>query len=346
MLQCTSVLFSNNKIMECQQFVLASRPHGLPSSDNFRVEKKDLETLKDNEVLLKSWYISVDPYMRGRMSNVKSYASPFEVDQPIAGGVVAKVVESRSKSLVEGDIVFGMLPWATYCIEKAEKLRKVDIQSFPPSYYLGILGMPGLTAYFGMTDIGNPRAGEIVVVSGAAGAVGIIAGQIARMEGAFVVGITGSDEKCRMLKEEIGFDEAVNYKTTKSIRKAIAAICPKGVDVYFDNVGGEISDAVIDNLNFHSRIVLCGQISLYNNTERPMGPRILPMLLTRSVLLKGFIVSNYSDRFVEGFSNLSQWVTNGKLKYKETIIHGFDKLPETFLALFSGKNEGKMLIET
>ena len=332
--------------MECQQFVLASRPHGLPSSDNFRVEKKDLETLKDNEVLLKSWYISVDPYMRGRMNNVKSYASPFEVDQPIAGGVVAKVVESRSKSLVEGDIVFGMLPWATYCIEKAEKLRKVDIQSFPPSYYLGILGMPGLTAYFGMTDIGNPRAGEIVVVSGAAGAVGIIAGQIARMEGAFVVGITGSDEKCRMLKEEIGFDEAVNYKTTKSIRKAIAAICPKGVDVYFDNVGGEISDAVIDNLNFHSRIVLCGQISLYNNTERPMGPRILPMLLTRSVLLKGFIVSNYSDRFVEGFSNLSQWVTNGKLKYKETIIHGFDKLPETFLGLFSGKNEGKMLIDT
>jgi NADPH:quinone reductase len=332
--------------MEYQQFVLASRPHGLPSSNNFRLEKKDLEALKDNEVLLKSWYISVDPYMRGRMSNVKSYSSSFQIDQPIAGGVIAKVVESRSKSFKESDTVFGMLPWATYSIEKAENLRKVDIQSFPPSYYLGILGMPGLTAYFGMTDIGKPKAGETVVVSGAAGAVGIIAGQIARIQGAYVVGITGSDEKCKILKEEMGFDEAVNYKTTKSIRKAIAAICPKGVDVYFDNVGGEISDAVIDNLNFHSRIVLCGQISQYNNIERPMGPRILPRLLTRSVLLKGFIVSNYSDRFAEGFAHLVQWVAQGKLKYKETIIHGFDKLPETFLGLFSGKNEGKMLIET
>jgi NADPH-dependent curcumin reductase CurA len=332
--------------MKSEQIVLASRPHGLPSSDNFRFEAKDLDKLKDNEVLLKSWFISVDPYMRGRMNDVKSYSPSFQVNEPIAGGIVAKVVESRSKSFVEGDTVFGMLPWATYSIEKAENLRKVDLQSVPASYYLGILGMPGLTAYFGMTDIGKPKAGETVVVSGAAGAVGIIAGQIARIQGAYVVGIAGSDEKCKMLKGEMGFDEAVNYKTTKSMRKAIAAVCPKGVDLYFDNIGGEISDAVIDSLNFHSRIVLCGQISQYNNAEVSMGPRILPRLLTRSVYLQGFIVSNYSDRFVEGFAHLAQWVAQGKLKYKETIIHGFDKLPETFLGLFSGKNMGKMLIET
>jgi NADPH-dependent curcumin reductase CurA len=250
--------------MKSRQIVLASRPHGLPSFENFRIEEKDLNKISEGEVLLKSWFISVDPYMRGRMNDVKSYAPSFQVDQPIGGGVVAKVIESRSKSFIEGDTVFGMLPWATYCIEKAENLRKVDTQSSSPSYYLGTLGMPGLTAYFGMMDIGKPKAGETVVVSGAAGAVGIVA----------------------------------------------------------------------------------GQISEYNNTEAQMGPSILPKLLTRSVLLQGFIVSNYSDRFGEVFAHLAQWINEGKLKYKETIIHGFDKLPDTFLALFSGKNQGKMLVET
>jgi NADPH-dependent curcumin reductase CurA len=332
--------------MKIRQIVLASRPHGLPSSENFRFENRDLDKLKDNEVLLKSWYISVDPYMRGRMNDVKSYAPSFQIGQPIAGGVVAKVIESMSKSFIEGDTVFGMLPWATYCIEKAENLRKVDTQSFLPGYYLGILGMPGLTAYFGMMDIGKPKAGETVVVSGAAGAVGIIAGQIARMLGSYVVGIAGSDVKCKLLKKQFGFDEAVNYKTAKILKKDIAVVCPKGVDVYYDNVGGKITDAVIDNLNFHSRIVLCGQISQYNNTEAQMGPAILPKLLTRSVLLQGFIVSNYSDRFGEGFKHLTQWVNEGRLKYEETIIHGFDRLPDAFLGLFSGKNLGKMLVET
>jgi NADPH:quinone reductase len=207
------------------------------------------------------------------------------------------------------------------------------------------MGMPGLTAYFGITDIGKPKKGETVVISGAAGAVGIVAGQIAKIMGARVVGIAGSDEKCIMLKDHFGFDEAINYKTAKAMRKVIASVCPDGVDVYFDNVGGEITDAVINNLNFHSRIALCGQISLYNSTEIPTGPVILPRLLTRSVLLQGFIVSNYSNRFDEGFSHLSQWVTEGKLKYTETIIKGFDKLPDTFLGLFSGQNSGKMLVE-
>jgi NADPH-dependent curcumin reductase CurA len=332
--------------MNSRQFVLASRPHGFPSSENFRIENKGLDELKDNEVLLKSWFISVDPYMRGRMNNLKSYASPFEVNQPIKGNIVARVIESKSKTFTEGDIVVGILSWATYCIEKAENLRKVDTQSVPPGYYLGILGMPGLTAYFGIMDIGKPKAGETVVISGAAGAVGIVAGQIAKIQGSYVVGITGSDEKCKLLKEEFRFDEAVNYKTATIMRNVIAAVCPNGVDVYYDNVGGEITDAVIANLNFHARIALCGQISQYNNTRVSMGPAILPILLTRSILLQGFIVSNYSDRFGEAFAQLTQWVNDGTIKYKETIIHGFDKLPDAFLGLFTGKNQGKMLIET
>ncbi len=331
--------------MKSRQIVLASRPVGLPKTDNFRFEEIDLNKLKDGEVLLKSWYISVDPYMRGRMNDVKSYAQSFKIGQPIAGGVVAKVVETRNTNLVAGDCIVGTLPWATYNIEKAENLRKVDTASFPPSYNLGILGMPGLTAYFGIMDIGRPKAGETVVISGAAGAVGIVAGQIAKIQGSITVGIAGSDEKCKLLKEQFGFDAAVNYKTAKAIRKVIASVCPNGVDVYFDNVGGEITDAVINNLNFHSRIVLCGQISLYNATRVPTGPVILPRLLTRSVLLQGFLVRNYSDRFPEALAHLTQWVSKGMLKYKETIIKGFDKLPDTFLGLFSGMNLGKMLVE-
>jgi len=332
--------------MNISQFVLASRPIGLPTSDNFRLEKISLGELKENEVLLKSWYISVDPYMRGRMNSVKSYAASFEVDQPIKGGILAKVIESKSKSVLAGDVVVGTLPWATYSIEKADNLRKVDVQKIPPGYYLGILGMPGITAYFGMMEICKPVKGDTVVVSGAAGAVGIVAGQIAKLQGTRVIGIAGSDEKCRLLKEQFGYDEAINYKTSKSIRKELAILCPEGVDAYFDNVGGEITEAVAANLDFHARIALCGQISQYNNAKPYVGYSILPHLLTRSVLLQGFIVSNYSTRFGEAVSHLTQWLNEGKLKYTETILDGFDKLPDAFLGLFSGKNQGKMLIKT
>jgi NADPH-dependent curcumin reductase CurA len=331
--------------MKSQQIVLAARPKGMPAFDNFRFEDKELEEVKDDEVLIKATYISVDPYMRGRMNDVKSYAPSFQVGQPIAGGIIAEVIESKSKSLKIGDAVFGMLPWATYIVEKAENLRKIDTSSVPSTYYLGILGMPGLTAYFGIMDIGRPKAGETVLISGAAGAVGIVAGQIAKLQGAYVVGIAGTDEKCRILKEKFSYDEAINYNTAKVLRKSIAAACPNGVDVYFDNVGGEITDAAVINLNFHSRFVLCGQISLYNNTDMPVGPAILPRLLTRSVMLQGFIVSNYSNRFNEGFENLAKWLGEGKLKYTETIISGFNKLPEAFLGLFSGINNGKMIVK-
>jgi len=204
--------------------------------------------------------------------------------------------------------------------------------------------MTGLTAYFGLMDIGKPKANETVVVSGAAGAVGMVVGQIAKLQGCHVVGIAGSDEKIKLLKE-VGFDAAINYKTTNDMTKSIAGLCPNGVDIYFDNVGGEISDAVLANINFHARITLCGQISLYNNTVTPLGPRLQPMLLTRSALMQGFIVGNYQSRFPEGIKQLTKWVKENKLTFKETIVHGFDHLPAAFIGLFEGENIGKMIVE-
>lgn len=205
--------------------------------------------------------------------------------------------------------------------------------------------MPGLTAYFGLMHIGKPKAGETIVVSGAAGAVGLVVGQIAKLNGCRVIGITGSEEKVKLLKEEFGFDEVINYKKCTDMKKAIADACPKSVDIYYDNVGGEISDAVISNINFNARIVLCGQIALYNSTEIPIGPRLQPILLTRSVLMQGFIISNYQSQFNEGSKNLAKWIQEGKLKYKETIVKGFDKLPAALLGLFEGENIGKMIVE-
>ncbi|WPP53460.1 NADP-dependent oxidoreductase [Catalinimonas niigatensis] len=327
------------------QIILANRPQGEPTADTFKKEEVSLPELKEGEVHLTTKYFSVDPYMRGRMNDAKSYVPPFEVGKPISGGAIAEVVESKSESFQTGELVLGTLPWATEAVVKAEGLQKVKKEDVPDHYYLGILGMPGLTAYFGLMDIGKPKAGETVVVSGAAGAVGLVVGQIAKIQGCRVVGIAGSDEKIQMLKEQFGYDEGINYKTNKDLKAAVAAACPDGVDVYFDNVGGEVSDAVIMNLNFHARIPLCGQISLYNASGTPTGPRIQPMLLTRSVLMKGFIVRNYQDKFPEGIQQLSTWVKEDKLKFTETIIQGFERLPEAFLGLFTGKNQGKMIVE-
>lgn len=331
--------------MKAQQIIFASRPKGMPVMDNFRFGETELNALQDAEVLVQGLYYSVDPYMRGRMNNTKSYIPPFQIDEPFTGGVVAKILESKSTGFKTGDIVMGMLPWKTQMVVPVKGLKKIDINIAPASYYLGILGMPGLTAYFGLLHIGKPKAGETVVVSGAAGAVGILVGQIAKIHGCRVVGIAGSDDKIKLLKEDYGFDEAINYKTVNDMKKAIAAACPDGVDIYFDNVGGEISDAVIRNINFHARIPLCGQIALYNSTEPPVGPRLQPMLLTRSVLMQGFIVGNYQEHFDEGIYQLAQWVKEGKLKYTETIIKGFNQLPAALLGLFKGENTGKMIVE-
>lgn len=331
--------------MTTTQIVLASRPKGLPTLENFKVEDVELPVIRDDEVLLEGIYYSVDPYMRGRMNDAKSYVPPFETGKPLSGGVVAKVIESKSGNFKSGDIITGNLPWRKKMIAAEKDIRKIDTAIAPASYYLGILGMTGLTAYFGLMHIGKPKAGETVVVSGAAGAVGMAVGQIATIQGCYVVGMAGSDEKIKLLKEEFGFDDAINYKTTPDMKKAISAACPKGVDIYFDNVGGEISDAVISNINFHARIPLCGQISLYNSTETPMGPRLQPMLLTRSVLMQGFIIGNFQSEFPEGIKQLATWVKEGKLKSTETIEHGFEKLPQALLGLFKGDNTGKMIVE-
>lgn len=331
--------------MKTQQIVLISRPKGLPTLENFKIEDIELFAIKDGEILLEGMYYSVDPYMRGRMNDAKSYVPPFETGQPINGGVIAKVIESKSNDFKIGDVVTGNLPWQKQMINDGKGLQKIDVSTIPATYYLGILGMTGLTAYFGLLHIGNPKEGETVVISGAAGAVGTVVGQIAKIKGCHVIGIAGSDKKIELLKEEFGFDDAINYKTNPDIKGTIAKACPKGVDVYFDNVGGEISDAVISNINFHARIPLCGQISLYNTTETPIGPRLQPMLLTRSVLMQGFIVSNFQSQFPEGIKQLATWVKEGKLKSTETIAHGFEKLPKALLGLFKGNNTGKMIVE-
>ena len=331
--------------MTTKQIVLASRPKGSPTLDNFKFENIELPEIQIGEVLLKGLYYSVDPYMRGRMNDAKSYVPPFQVDQPIESSVIATVSESKSDNFKPGDMVSGMLPWRKEFIAVEKSLHKIDATIAPASYYLGVLGMTGLTAYFGLIHICKPKSGETIVVSGAAGAVGIVVGQIAKIQGCHVIGIAGSDEKIKLLKEKFGFDEAVNYKTTPDVKKAITELCPNGVDIYFDNVGGEISDAVISNINFHARIALCGQISLYNSTEIPIGPRLQPILLTRSVLMQGFIVSNYQSEFTEGIQRLSKWVKDGKLKFTETIVSGFDQLPAALLGLFKGENTGKMIVK-
>ena len=309
------------------------------------MESIEVPEIKTGEILLKGLYYSVDPYMRGRMNDAKSYVPPFEIDKPMNGSVVAEVLESKVDQFKPGDVVTGHFPWQKEFVITGKEARKIDTNLAPAVAYLGLLGMTGLTAYFGLMHIGKPKAGETVVVSGAAGAVGIVVGQIAKIQGCHVVGIAGSDEKTNLLKTKFGFDEALNYKTTPDMNKAIAAACPNAVDIYFDNVGGEISDAVIENIAFHARIALCGQIALYNTTEVPMGPRLQPMLLTRSVLMQGFIIGNFKDQFPEGIQQLAQWVKEGKLKGTETIEHGFENLPKALLGLFNGENTGKMILK-
>jgi len=317
----------------------------MPAVTDFHISETTNAPLNEGELLLKARYISVDPYMRGRMSDAKSYVQAFEVGQPLNGGVIAEVIESRNPEFMPGDNVLGHLQWQEQQVVSAEKVKKLDNNEAPLSYYLGMLGMPGLTAYFGLLDIGQPAPGETVVVSGAAGAVGFVVCQIARIKGCRVVGISGSDEKNAYLRDMLKVDEVINYKAEKNLKAAISRACPNGVDVYFDNVGGSVSDAVIYNINNKARIVLCGQISLYNSIDLPTGPRLQPILLKRSALMQGFIVSNFAPRFSEGVKQLTQWYNEGKLTGNETIVKGFDKLPETFIGLFKGQNLGKLLVE-
>jgi NADPH-dependent curcumin reductase CurA len=330
--------------MQNKEIRFASRPAGVPTLDNFQTIDTVVPQLNDGEVLVRTLYISVDPYLRGRMRPGRSYVPPFEVGEVITSGAVGEVVESRAPQFQTGDIVTGMMGWRLYNGIKPAELRKIDARMAPVTTSLGVLGMPGLTAYFGLLDIGQPREGETVVVSGAAGAVGTTVCQIAKLKGCRAVGIAGSDEKDDYLKRELGVDAAINYKSGE-VAQALKEACPKGVDVYFDNVGGEVSDAVMPLLSHGARIVICGQISLYNLDKPDVGPRPQPALLVNSASMKGFIITEYAARFPEGVMQLTQWLAAGKLKYAETIVEGFENTPKAFIGLFSGENLGKQIVK-
>ncbi|WAC02417.1 NADP-dependent oxidoreductase [Lacinutrix neustonica] len=329
-----------------QTILLKNRPIGTPKLSDFEFKETDKDlTIQDGELLLETAYVSVDPYLRGRMSDAKSYIPSFELNKPIQCGIVAKVIASKNKNFSSGDFVTGMLLWQTKQVSTGEGLLKVDDSKAPLSAYLGVLGMTGLTAYLGLNEIGKPKAGETLVVSGAAGAVGSVVGQIGKILGLTVIGIAGTDEKVNLLKTKFGFDAGINYNTSKDISEDIAKAAPNGVDIYFDNVGGPISDAILFNINRFARLVICGAISVYNATETPKSLCVQPFLVKNSALMQGFIVSNYSEKFPEAMSHLSQWLAQEKLTYSETVVHGFEKIPEAFIALFEGKNKGKMIVK-
>ncbi|WP_434036001.1 NADP-dependent oxidoreductase [Formosa sp. 4Alg 33] len=329
-----------------QTILLKNRPQGTPQLSDFEFQKEDKDLqISEGEILLETKYISVDPYLRGRMSDAKSYVPPFNLNEPISSGVVAQVKASKNDKFKEGDYVSGSLEWKTEQVSNGEGLTKVSEEQAPLSAYLGVLGMTGLTAFLGLHEIGKPKAGETLLVSGAAGAVGSVVGQIGKILGLRVVGIAGTDEKVELLKTDFGFDDVINYKTTEDMTQAIKTACPDGVDVYFDNVGGSISDSALFSINRFARLIICGAISVYNSTELPTGVSVQPFLVKNSALMQGFIVSNYADKFPEAIKQLSEWVSKGELKYKETIVEGFENTPQAFIDLFSGKNKGKMIVK-
>lgn len=322
-----------------------NRPAGKPSTSDFELITEDDPKPAEGEVLLKSLYISVDPYLRGRMRDQKSYIEPFKLNEPLESNVVAEVVESNNSNFQKGEFVSGMLKWKELQTSTGSGLNKVHKELAPLSAFLGVLGLTGLTAHLGLEKIGHPKEGETLVVSGAAGAVGSIVGQIGKIKGCRVIGIAGTDEKVEHIKQEFGFDVGINYNTTQDMKKAIEDACPGGVDVYFDNVGGEILDAVLQNVNKDARIINCGAISLYNETEVPMGPRPEGILIKNTVLMQGFLVRDHVKDFGSSLQQLGSWIKEGKLKYDETVVEGFDKLPEAFIGLFEGKNTGKMVVK-
>ncbi|AUC81411.1 NADP-dependent oxidoreductase [Lacinutrix sp. Bg11-31] len=326
--------------------VLNNRPEGKPTVSNFEFVTEDKQlTINEGEILLEAAYVSVDPYLRGRMSDAKSYIPSFELNKPVQSGVIAKVIASKNNNFNQGDFVSGMLNWQTQQVSNGEGLLKIDGTKAPLSTYLGILGMTGLTAYLGLNEIGKPKAGETIVVSGAAGAVGSVVGQIAKILGLTVIGIAGTDEKIEMLKTKFGFDAGINYNTSKNITADIKKAAPNGVDIYFDNVGGPISDAVLFNINRFARLIICGAISVYNNTELPKSISVQPFLVKNSALMQGFIVSNYAEKFPEAMKQISTWLAEEKLTYTETVVNGFDNIPTAFIDLFEGKNKGKMIVK-
>jgi NADPH-dependent curcumin reductase CurA len=332
-----------------RQILLASRPQGEPSAENFKLVETPVAPLADGQVLVRHHFLSLDPYMRGRMSDAKSYAAPQPLNEVMIGGTAGEVVESKNAHFKAGDKVVGMGGWQEYAVVDADQrgvLQKVDTTHVPLSAYLGAVGMPGVTGWYGLVKIIAPKAGETVVVSSAAGAVGGAVGQLAKARGARVVGIAGGPDKCRSVVEELGFDECIDYRQfpdLKSMSGALKAACPKGIDGYFENVGGVLLDAVMLRANAFARIAMCGMIAGYNGEPIPMT---LPQLiLTNRMKIEGFIVSEHMEAWPEALKELGTLVATGKLKYRETVAQGIANAPEAFFGLLKGKNQGKQLVK-
>jgi hypothetical protein len=325
-----------------RRVILKSRPLGAPKPSDFDLVQAPVPAPNSGEILCRTIYLSLDPYMRGRISGVKSYAKGVDPGELMVGGTVSEVMESRHPDFKAGDLVQAYDGWQTHAVSNGAGVRRLDPAQAPISTALGVLGMPGMTAYVGLLDIGRPKAGETVVVSAASGAVGSVVGQIAKLKGCRAVGIAGAKDKCDYVVDELGFDACVNYKTDALV-PALSAACPDGIDVYFENVGGEVTDAVVQLLNPFSRIPLCGLISMYNATSPAPGPS-WRALLTNRALVKGFIVSDHLDRMPAFLADCTTWVREGRLKFREDIVDGLENAPMAFIGLLEGKNFGKMLV--
>jgi NADPH-dependent curcumin reductase CurA len=331
-----------------QRIVLASRPTGAPTPENFRLEREALPDLEDGQVQLRTLYLSLDPYMRGRMSDAPSYADPVEIDGVMEGGAVSIVEQSRNPRYKVGDRVVGQTGWQTHSINDGTALRVIPKGLPSDSMAVGVLGMPGMTAYMGLMDIGKPQEGETLVVAAASGAVGAVVGQVAKLKGLRVVGVAGGAEKCRYVVDELGFDACIDHKS-ENFAEELAQACGNGIDIYFELVGGKVFDAVVPLLNARARIPVCGLIAMYNAQGVPEGPNQLPLLmrtlLTKRARMQGFIVfEEYGHRHEEFFSEMTPLVTQGKIKFREDVVEGLEHAPEAFIGLLEGRNFGKLVV--
>jgi NADPH-dependent curcumin reductase CurA len=329
-----------------KRVVLASRPVGEPKASDFRIEDHEVPTAGEGEVLLRTIWLSLDPYMRGRMSDGPSYATPVSIGGVMEGGTVSEVIASNNPDFAEGDIVLSRAGWQTHAVSDGKGLAKIDPKLGSISTAVGVLGMPGMTAYTGLLDIGKPQPGETVVVAAASGAVGSAVGQVAKIKGARAVGIAGGVDKCRYVKDELGFDDCVDHRDPDLAAK-LAAACPVGIDVYFENVGGAVFEAVFPLLNAFARIPVCGLIAQYNATEAPVpkwAPSMMRNVLTKRLTIRGFIVSDFAARHADFLRDMSEWVREGKVKHREFITEGLDSAPQAFMGLLKGANFGKQLV--
>lgn len=322
---------------------LAARPVGEPTPEDFRVAEVEVPDPGPGQVLVRNRWMSVDPYMRGRMNDVRSYVTPFELGQPLDGGAVGEVMASRDERFSEGQTVVHQSGWRELALVHGDHARAVDPEMAPPSAYLGVLGMPGLTAYVGLLDVAQLSEGDVVFVSAAAGAVGSMVGQIAKLRGSRVIGSAGSAEKVAYLLDELGFDAAFNYRDG-DVRALLAEAAPDGIDVYFDNVGGDHLEAAIFAMHDFGRIALCGAISVYNATSLPTGIRNLPLSVSRRLTLRGFIVTDHAQRFPDFVREVGGWLREGRLRYRETVVEGIENAPDAFIGLLRGENLGKMVV--